>query len=67
MNNKHLDMSTTLIGDKLTVLFDGLRDGRSYQVPLDKVQDARLVLRREAPVAANQLVMWLEHQGCRIR
>ena len=67
MNSKHLDMSTTLINDKLTVLFDGLRDGRSYRVPADRVQDARLVLRREAPVAANQLVMWLEHHDCRIR
>ena len=67
MINKHLDMSTNLIGDTLTVLFDGLRDSRAYIIPADRVQDARLVLRREAPVAANQLVMWLEHKDCRIR
>ena len=66
MTSKHGSMTTIMIGDRITVLFDGLRDGRSYRVPLDRVQDARLVLRREAPVAANQLVMWLEHHDCRI-
>ena len=66
MNHKHLDMSTLLIGDKLTILFDGLRDGRTYKIPKDRVKDARLVLRREAPLAANDLVMWLEHNKCRV-
>lgn len=66
MINKHLDMTTIMIGDKITVMFDSMRDGRSYQVPLDRVKDARLVLRREAPLAVNQLVDWLEYHECRI-
>jgi hypothetical protein len=66
MINKHLDMTSIMINDKITILWDGMRDGRSYQVPADRVQDARLVLKREAALAANQLVVWLEHHDCRI-
>ena len=67
MKYKHLDMTSILTGNTLTVLWDGMRDGRSYQVPLDRVRDARLVLRREAPLSVNQLVDWLEYHNHRVK
>ena len=66
MIRKHLDLNSVMIGNKVTFLFDGMRDGRTYLMPKDKLQDARLVLKREAPLAVNQMVAYLEHHNCRV-
>ena len=66
MTRKYLDMTVTLAGRRLSVFFDGDHTAdRTWHVPPKRMNDVRYVMNRKDPLAANQMVAWMEEFACR--